>query len=454
MMLQQLKPALQYSEGRSRPWSGAKIVNCFSEKADGDKQQDFALMLIPGLDLFAYIASGLKVRGLHFMGSTLYAVVGSTLYTVSQAGMATAIGTVVGSNRVQIVDNGTQLAICAAPMGYVLSGGILATPVNLPSVSSVAYIDGYFVWSIDGTDQAIFSGINDGTSYDPLDTFAAEGSPDGLLGILNSHRELLMLGSDTIEIFYDSGDADNPFQRQGNAFIERGVFTRDSAVKIDNAVNFLGDDRIVYRLDGYTPIRISTHAIEYHLRNITDAWGFAYTQEGHKFYVLNTDQGCWSYDLATGAWHERLSSGRANYRAGCAETAWGRTVFGDNETGNLYTPSLDNYTENGDPISCQIELPSIGDGSVRRTMYMFQLYCETGVGLNTGQGSDPQVMLTYSDNGGRAFSNEMWRSLGAIGEYRTRAIWRGLGQFRQRQMRLVMTDPVRRFIIAYFADVR
>jgi hypothetical protein len=160
------------------------------------------------------------------------------------------------------------------------------------------------------------------------------------------------------------------------------------------------------------------------------------------------------FDIATGTWHERLSDGRVNYRVGFAQTAFGLTIMGDNETGKLYTPSLETYDEDGDTISCQIELPSIGEGITRRTMYMFQLYCETGVGLNSGQGSDPQVMLTYSDDGGRTFSNEMWRSLGAIGTYRTMAIWRGLGQFRQRQIRLVMTDPVRRFVMAYYADVR
>lgn len=452
-MISQLKPALQFSEGRSKPWSGAKIVNCFSEKADGDKQQDFALMLIPGLSLFSDISTD-PARGLHFMGSTLYAVIGTTLYSVTSAGVATSVGAIPGTDRVQMADNGAQLAICAGGLGYVLSAGVLAVPVDLPAVSSVTYIDGYFIWTIADSDQAIFSAINDGTSYDLLDVFSAEGSPDGLLGILNSHRELLMMGTDTIEIFYDSGDADNPFQRQGNAFVERGIFSRDSAVKIDNAVVFFGNDRIVYRMDGYTPIRISTHAIEYHLRNVTDAWGFEYTQEGHKFYLLCTDQGTWGYDIATGAWHERKSKDRANYRVGFSENAWERPVFADNETGKLYTPSFDAYDEDGDEITLEIELPSIGDGIERRSMYMFQVYCETGVGLNSGQGSDPQLMLTYSDDGGRNFSNELWRSLGAIGAYRTRVIWRSLGQFRQRQMRLTMTDPVRRFAIAYFADIR
>ena len=138
MALSQLKPALQYSEGRSKPWSGAKIANCFSEKADGDKQQDFALMLTPGLDLWADIAAGVAVRGLHVMGGHLYAVVGTTLYSIASDATATSIGGIPGTARVQMVDNGTELAICAAPAGYVLSGGVLAIPADLPSVSSVA----------------------------------------------------------------------------------------------------------------------------------------------------------------------------------------------------------------------------------------------------------------------------------------------------------------------------
>ena len=87
-------------------------------------------------------------------------------------------------------------------------------------------------------------------------------------------------------------------------------------------------------------------------------------------------------------------------------------------------------------------------------MYAFEVYCETGVGLNSGQGSDPQIMLQYSDDGGRTYSNELWRSLGVIGAYKTRAIWRRLGQFRSRQIVLTITDPVRRLVMAYYADLR
>lgn len=453
MALRQIKPALQYSEGRSKPWSGAKVVNCFAEKADGDKQAGFAVMATPGLVPFANVGTG-PIRGQHVMGGLLYVVSGYALFSVDANGNSDEIGLIIGSGPVRMVDNGTQLAIAASPTGYVLSGGVLAAPPDLPPVTDVAYIDSYFVWSLLGFDQCIYSAIGDGTAYDALDIIAAEGSPDGLVGLIADHRELQLYGTQTIEIFYNSGGADNAFERQGNAFIERGCFDRDSIAKIDNSVIFFGDDRIVYRLDGYQPIRISTHAIEYRLRNVTFARAFTYTQEGHKFYALSFDDGTLVYDIATGAWHERASWHRDNYRVGHSVVFDGHPVMGDNVSGKLYRPDFDAQTEDGELIRVAIELPTLEASRARVTMYMFEAYLETGVGTVAGQGADPQIMMQYSDDGGRNWSNEMSRSLGKIGEYRTRAVWRSLGQFRQRAIRLAITDPVRRFAIGYYADVR
>lgn len=449
-----LKPALQYSEGRSRPWSGSKLINCFAEKADGDKRDDFAVMAIPGLVEFSDISAD-AVRGSHVMAGALYVVVGAALYTVTSGGTATSLGTVPGSGPVRMANNGTQLAIVAGSTGYCYSSGTITAVPGLPAVVDVLFFDSYFVWIFGATGQFGISGLNDGLSFDAADVATVEGSPDTLLGAINDHRELQLYGPETIEIWYNSGAADFPFERQGNAFIERGCFDRDSIVKIDNSVHFFGDDRIVYRLDGYNPVRISTHAIEYELRNATYARAFTYTMEGHKFYCLSTDVGTFCHDMATGAWHERQSDGLSYYRVGGAVSAYSQTIMSDATTGKLYTPTLDTYDEDGDTISVTIEPPTIeSDDGVRRTMYELELVCETGVGLNSGQGSDPQVMLTYSDNGGRTWSNEMWRSLGAIGQYTTRPTWGPLGDFLQRKLRFVITDPVRRMVLGYRADIR
>lgn len=450
-----LRPALQQSEGRSKPWSGATLVNAFAEAADGDKYDQFAVMAVPGTVEFSDIST-LPVRGSHNMDGTLYVVVGSTLYSVDSSGVETPLGTVSGDTPVRMADNGYQLAIHGGvnqDTGYVLSGGVLYTGIaNLPQVSDVTYIDGYFVWTIYQSDQFIISAINDGLVYDPLDVATVEGAPDDLVATINDHRELHFPGADTWEIWYNSGDASFPFTRQGNAFIERGLIDRDSLVKIDNSLHFVGNDRVVYRLNGYEPTRISTHAIEYRIAEATWFRAFVYTMAGHKFYVLNTDTGSFAYDMATGAWAERRSFDNDNYRISCSTTCYGQTIWGDAYTGKLYIPSLDSYEENGDPILVEIGLPTLENNREWATLYAFETYMESGVG--NAEEPNPQIILQYSKDGGRTYSNELWRPMGAVGKYQTRAIWRLGVQFRQLQIKLKIPAKVKRFVIGYWADAR
>ena len=79
----------------------------------------------------------------------------------------------------------------------------------------------------------------------------------------------------------------------------------------------------------------------------------------------------------------------------------------------------------------------------------------TGVGLTTGQGSDPQVMLRWSDDGGDTWSNEHWRSLGKTGAKKTRVHWNRLGQFgdKGRIFELTKSDPVEFSLLGAHADL-
>lgn len=445
-----LKPALQTSQGRSFNWSGAELVNCFAEKADGDKREDFALMVTPGLTLWHTAGVG-PMRGSIFVAGVLYVVSGNTLYSVASNGTATSRGTIAGTGPVSIAANYTEVCIAANGTGYVYSGGTLSTPVPF-SVSAVCYADGYILWQIQNSEQFIISSLDHALTYDAADIASVEGAPDNLIGMINDHREIQFYGQTTVEIFYNSGAAFFPFERQGNAFIERGCFDRDSIVKIDNTVTFVGNDRIVYSLNGYLPQRISTHVIEYYLRDATYIRSWTYSQEGHKFYVMECDRGTFLFDQATGAWHRRRSYGSDYWRCNGVVDAYGLQLFTDRNNGNLYTASPDVYTENSETISAEITLPTIENSRDRVTMYAFEVTIESGQG--NAAVTDPQIVLTYSDDGGHTWSNEMWRDAGLQGNYLHRAVWRKLGQFRTRQMRLTMTDPYYRLVIAYWADLR
>jgi len=442
-------PALHYGQGRSRHWGGSKLVNCFAEMGGLDKREQIAVVCIPGATEWADIGTG-PIRGTHYFGGVLYVVSGTTLYSVTSAGVETSIGTIVGTAPVSMADNGTQLCIATGSTGYVYSSGSLTAPLAY-SVSTVSYIDGYIVWTVADSDQFFISALDDALTYDAADIGVVEGSPDELVGAFVLQRDMLFFGETSLEIYYNSGNPDFPFQRQGNAFIERGCFDRNSIVKLDNTAYFVGDDRVVYLIDGYRPQRISTHDIEYHLATATQAHAFGYVLEGHSFYCLELDEITLCYDAATQLWHQRQTYLQDIWRMNGAVVAYGNLYFTDGISGSLYSVSNDVFSEDGTAILMDVYPPVIELGRDRVAMYSYEAVFEMGVANDDV--SDPQVMLRYTDNNGHTWSNEMWRSLGVAGGHATRAVWRGLGVFRQRQMHMRVSDAVRRLAISYYMEL-
>jgi hypothetical protein len=335
------------------------------------------------------------------------------------------------------------------------------TDPDFAGAVTVAYLDGYFVFNQPDSQIIWVSQLLDGTSVDPLDFKSSEGSPDGVVGIIADHRQLWVFGTDSVEVWYNAGSADFPLERIQGAFNEIGCVSAYSIAKLDNGLFWLGTDArgqgIVYRANGYTGTRVSTHAIEYAIAqygNISDAIAYTYQQEGHAFYVLTFPSGnaTWVYDVSTQAWHERAGFDAGQFmrhRSNCQCNFGGNIIVGDFENGNLYRFDLDVYADNGGVqkwLRSWRALPP-GENNFKRTAHhTLQLNAETGVGLNTGQGSDPQVMLRWSDDGGHTWSNEHWASMGQIGEYGYRTFWRRLGmtlKLRDRVYEVSGTDPVK-----------
>lgn len=450
---------------RSVNAADARMVNLFPEIVpEGGKEPAF-LQRAPGLRLLASVGAG-PVRGLWELNGNMYVVSYNKLYKVDSSYTVTLIGTVSGTTEpVSMADNGTQLFIACNGPSYIYNSQTdmfqRITDPDFPGAVTVGYLDGYFVFNEPNSQKIWITSLLDGTSIDPLDFASAEGSPDGVVGIIVDHREVWVLGTNSVEVWYDAGTADFPLQRIQGAFNELGCAAPYSIAKADNGIFWLGKDArgqgIVYRANGYTGTRISTHAVEWHIQQygtMSDAIAYTYQQDGHTFYVLIFPQAntTWVYDVATGAWHERagFSAGAfTRHRSNCQVFFNNEVVVGDFENGNVYAFDLDDYSDNGSIqkwLRSWRALPT-GQNNLKRTaQHAMQLDCETGVGLNDGQGSDPQVMLRWSDDGGHTWSNEHWISIGKIGQYGKRAIWRRLGmtqKIRDRVYEVSMTDPVK-----------
>jgi len=445
-----------------------RMVNLYPEQTPENGKDVGFLNRAPGLRLLATVGSG-PVRGLWQYGGYGYVVSSNTLYRIDAAWNATVLGTVSGSGPVSMTDNGTQLFVACNPLSYIYNAttGVFGqiTDLDFPGAVTVGYIDGYFVFNQPNSQLLWVTQLLDGNSIDPQDFASAEGSPDGLVALIVDHREVWLFGTNSVEVWYDAGNSGFPLERIQGAFNEIGCAAAYSIAKLDNGLFWLGSDArgngIVYRANGYTGQRVSTHAIEFAIQsyaNISDAFAYTYQQEGHAFYVLTfpTGNATWVYDVATGAWHERAAfyNGQfSRHASNCQMNFNNEIVVGDCASGNLYAFDLDVYADNGAAqrwLRSWRALPS-GQNNLNRTaQHALQLDCETGVGLNTGQGSDPQAMLRWSDDGGHTWSNEHWASMGAIGASGTRTFWRRLGmtdKLRDRVYEVSGTDPVKIAII-------
>jgi len=451
-----------------------RLVNLFPEIIpEGGKQAAF-FNRAPGLKFQQTIGTG-PIRALwahQTNGSDFYVVSGTGFYKVTGlTATPTLLGTVTGTGPVSIADNGTQIFLACNPDGFIYNEvtNVFAkiTDPDFTGAVTVAYLDGYFVYNEPNSQKVWVTELLDGTSINPLDFASAEGSPDGLVAIAVDHREAWLFGTDSVEVWYDAGLADFPLTRIQGAFNEIGCVATFSVAKLDNGLFWLGTDArgqgIVYRNNGYTGVRISTHAIEYAIAqygNISDAVAYTYQQEGHSFYVLTfpTGNATWVYDASTQAWHERAGWNTTlgqftRHRSNCQCNFGGNTVVGDYLNGNIYTLDLGVYADNGGIqkwLRSWRALPT-GTNTLKRTaQHSLQLDCESGTGLNTGQGSDPEIMLRWSDDGGHTWSNEHLSKMGKIGQYYRRVFWRRLGmtmKLRDRVYEVSQTDPVKAVIV-------
>ena len=463
---------------RSINAADARMVNLFPEVVPEGGIEPAFLNRAPGLNFLQTVGTG-PIRGLwahQTNGSDFYVVSGTEVYKLTALnGTPVKLGDVSGTGPVSIADNGGVIFFaCNGPSFtyYEPTNSFDAiTDVNFPGAVTVRYLDTQFIfnepdsqriWSVDTINPANGDYIYP-LVFNALYFSSADGSPDGVIAVNADHRQLWVFGTESTEVWYNAGLANFPLTPIQGAFNEIGCVAAFSVAKLDNTLFWLGTDArgqgIVYRANGYAATRVSTHAIEYAIAqygNLSNALAYTYQKEGHSFYVLTfpSANATWVYDVSTQAWHERAGWDTAageftRHRSNCQCNFGGNIIVGDFENGNIYTLDLDVYADNGAIqkwLRSWRALPA-GQNTLKRTaQHSLQLNCESGTGLNTGQGSDPEIMLRFSDDGGHTWSNEHLSKMGKIGEYYRRVFWRRLGmtlKLRDRVYEISMTDPVK-----------
>lgn len=376
---------------------------------------------------------------------------------VTAGTIITALGTGTGSTGTYTVNKSQTVGSSTL---YALNWTVLpSTDGAFEGATSVDIVDNYFVYNDPGTQQWASSDLLSPIT-NPLSFASKDGAPDDLVSLIVDHREVYLLGEQSSEVWVDVGTQPFPFQRIPGTSTQHGIVAKNSMARVGNSFayvsrNIRGQGMIV-QMNGYTPQRISTHAVENTLVNqyIDDAIAWTYQLEGHECYVVTfpTLNLTWVYDVSTNMWHKWLYTNNLNqyerHRGNCCAVFQGKVLVGDYDNGQIYELDPNNYTDNGQKVRRLRRCPHIVTDLQRQFFDELQIQFQPGVGLQTGQGDNPQAMLRWSNDGGSTWSNEYWVGIGKVGRYYNRAIWRRLGWSRDRIFEVVVTDPVKAVIVS------
>ncbi len=458
--------------GKSAVVTAQRRLNCYYEfRVDGDKA-NIAIYGTPGLTLFSSNVSSivrgvlpagvqLSVSGQTAMTNYLPLVSGTNFVLLKTDGTTLVNGTPVNTTtgNVSLATNGTQILVVDGTNGYIFtpSTNTFARIVSagFPNgAKTCVFLGGFFIVENAGTGQFYISSIYDGTTWDALQFATAEQNPDNLLAVDADHGYLILFGQNSIEFWQLNGASPFPFGLVQGATAQWGLAAIFSRAHIDNSIIFLAQNNQgqvrVMELQGFLPTPISTPDIEEIINSfsvVSDAVALSYLIDGHGFYQITfpTAARSFLYDCSTQMWSEVMTSVNLTGRHQAQFSAYfnGNSLVTDYANGNIYTIDPLNFTDNGTSIKRLVQSRHITNDSNVVSIDEIYLDMETGVGLNTGQGSNPLVAMQVSKDGGRTWGNERYTTAGAIGAYKTRAIWRRIGSARDFVFRFWMTDPVK-----------
>ena len=437
---------------------------------------------------------------------TVASVSSGTLYvgqTIQGTGITaqtiiTALGTGSGGAGTYTVNNSQTIASITM---YALNWTVLPSSDGaFTGGETCDIVDNYFVYNRPASQQwgasGVLSPISGNTSFSSKD-----GAPDNLVALIVDHREVYLMGEASSEVWTDVGAVPFPFQRIPGTNTQHGIAAKFSVARFGDSFCYVSRNNRgqaqIMQMKGYVPTRISNHAVENSITNqyVDDAIAWTYQLEGHECYVVSfpTLQLTWSFDLASGMWHKWLYTENngtyTRHRGNCCAVFQGMVLVGDYSNGSIYELDKLNYTDNGQNTRRLRRAPHLVADFQRQYFDELQIQFQPGVGTtglsvvtsgmfigdpyiiyqdaeliigpfdivylgikNAINGNTPtnypQAMLRWSNDGGSTWSREYWVTIGQLGKYKNRAIWRRLGMARDRVFEVSISDPVNAVIVS------
>lgn len=467
---------LGFYQSESLPLSSQRCINWIPTVPEGEALNNRALMQPSGITEFVNTGIGAGAcRGAWVMKEVPYFIIGNLLISLSEGGVVSNHGTISGTVRVSMTDNGTSLVI-VVPGGdaFVFNNAdnslTQITDPDFQTSDSVTFYRGFFVFTTTDGKQLFVSNLNAPLSFDALDFGSAEGDPDRIVTQIVDHDELSIIGSKTTEVFRNVGGADFPLQIIPGAFTEKGAHSKYGVIKFDNTYLFVGGGKneltgIWRQSSSSSAVKISTDAIDNAIQDFTEdeianAFTMTFSKRGQFFAIFSFNSsripgktfvynGTASALAGFSVWFE-FQSGVTDdsWRVNAIVKAYGKLLCGDAIDGRIGQLVDKVYTEYDNAVFRQAALKPMSQDGMKIFAGELEADFEAGVGLTVGQGSNPVVMMDFSDDGGRTFSSQFKRFIGKIGEYGHETVWNRQGRFpNARTIRFTVTDPVKASLI-------
>ena len=294
------------------------------------------------------------------------------------------------------------------------------TPGVFSAFGGVEFLGDYTILTERNDRRFCWSALADPSDLPDLNFATAEARDDVLLRPLAVAGNLWLFKTTSIEIWGPTGSAGAAaFQKL--TLVETGLRGFNLLAKVPGGAFFVGADGIAYLTGGGPELQpISTPAVNEALRRGDPTHAAYYEHAGHKFCVIRfRDRPALCLDLVTGLWHERAEGENAAWGATCAASAFGAWLFGG-FNGAVKT-AISAQTDSGEElIRRAVSMPLVNGGGLFKVPVL-EVKADMG---RSNLGRDAAVMLRISRDGGGTWGNWRQASLGGLGQYGKRAVFR------------------------------
>jgi len=437
------------NKSRSAQWSSQSCINMYPDiQASG--RTESALLPWPGETVFSIGTSGTLNRGMHVVAGVPYTLIDRSLYRITETGLQQYIADVPGAGYASFADDGVNLLIRSEGTATYINGKFILQGPGATFLWNGSTLQTLTLPNIN-QDEFLVSDVDAPTVYTGYSPGKSQVSGGDYKQVYRFQQKIFFAGESVFDVYYDDTSGNPPIKPVTQASSsEVGVASPYSMAQTPSFLYMLGSDGVAYRLSNFETQVISSSAISKVLResNTDNALGVTVQLDGQWFYIvqLRGDNVTLAYSETTNEW-VRLSSGvqLGRHIMEGYTFAYGRHLICDATSSTIYEWDFNEFTRNGSPIIRQFQTAPvnglmIGAPGRRILMSRCRFIMESGVG--NADKFDPQMMVSYSTDGGKTFKDENWLKMKRAGESTTLVDWNKCVSFYDLVLRVKVSDPV------------